>query len=106
MQEIKIETIGDLKKLKLPIMGYGLQYSDLKIGDIFLNINTISQWDFKNYEDYINIYKNVNSLGNNKILIKQVVTICQKDTDNHYNTELLLKDLSNINIFNRIKGNE
>lgn len=92
----KIFLIPDLKKLGLTIVGdyQSPESYGVGVGDLFLQAEVISMWDFKNYDKYFTFFddsykkvvrvgKRINSKANNYTKLKKDLTFDFKDNINN-----------------------
>ena len=93
MAVCKIYTLDDLKATGLKVFD-SCRYAgnEVEVGEIYLQGEVISQWDFS---DYSNDYVFYDGIG--ETTIKEVVNVCKKIDDKTTKFKRLSKDLSNAN---------
>lgn len=94
----KFHTLEDLIATGLPMFMATVSPS-VDVGEVYLQDEVISQWDFGDYSDCYTYYDNLGGTT-----IHYVVNICKKLDDRSYQTHHLKKDMSNLNLFEELSS--
>lgn len=93
----KFHTLEDLKQTGLP-MFMSTVHPSVEIGEVYLQDEVISMWDFTDRKGQYIYYDNINMWGKDN-LIQYVVNVCKRLDENSYQRIPLKKDLSNLNVY-------
>lgn len=95
MAIMKFYTLEDLKATGLPMFA-GTVSPRVKVGEVYLSDRVISMWDFdsSSRRDKYIYYDKAGETS-----IEKVVEICKRVNETSYRSEMLNRDLSNLDIF-------